>query len=340
MITGYDMESNRNLDRIRVFAGSSVPALAEQTCARLGVPLGDAVIDSFPDGETTIKLEDDVRGRDCFVIQSTSPPVNDNLMELLIFIDSLRRASADRITAVIPYFGYARQDRKAEGRTPITAKLVANMITTAGVDRVLAMDLHADQIQGFFDIPVDHLTAAPMICGHFKSLNLNDIVLVSPDVGNIKTANKFASQLGGELAVIDKRRTGGDRATAVNIIGDVAGKTVCIFDDMITTAGTATEAARLVREHGAVEVCLAATHAVFAGPAFERLSGAGLKHLVITDTIALSAEDSARLPNLTTLTVSNLLAEAIRRIHHHESISALFKEPSDSCSAIDARVGG
>ena len=333
------MASSHNLDRIRVFAGSGVPALARKTCDHLGVSLGNVAIESFPDGETTIKLEDDVRGRDCFVIQSTCPPVNDNLMELLIFIDSLRRASADQITAVIPYFGYARQDRKSEGRTPITAKLVANMITTAGANRVLAMDLHAAQLQGFFDIPVDHLAAAPIICDHFKSLNLKNTVLVSPDVGNIKTANKFASQLGGEMAVIDKRRTSGDQASAVNIIGDVAGKTVCIFDDMITTAGTVTEAARLVREHGAINVCVAATHAVLSGPAYERLASANLMHLVVTDTIAHSPEKTALLPNLTTLTVSNLLAEAIKRIHHHESISAMFTEHSESPGTADVAVG-
>ncbi len=329
MMACRDTRGEADLNRLCVFAGSAVPDLVDRVCERLGIQRGEAVIDQFPDGETTIKLEDDVRGRDCFVVQSTCPPVNDNLMELLIFIDSLRRASADRITAVIPYFGYARQDRKSEGRTPITAKLVANMIATAGVDRVLAMDLHADQIQGFFDIPVDHLTATPVLCRHFESLNLENIAIVSPDIGNIKTANKFASHLGGELAVIDKRRTSGDHATAVNIIGDVRGKTVCIFDDMVTTAGTATEAARLVREHGAVGVCLGATHAVFAGPAFERLRKAEFAHLVVTDTIPMSEDAKAKLPNLTVLTVSDLIAEAIRRIHHHESISALFKEHND-----------
>ncbi len=329
MMAHRDTHGNRDLARLTVFGGSAVPDLTDKICGRLGIERGKATIDYFPDGETTIKLEDDVRGRDCFIVQSTCPPVNDNLMELLIFIDSLRRASADRITAVIPYFGYARQDRKTEGRTPITAKLVANMIATAGVDRVLAMDLHADQIQGFFDIPVDHLTATPVLCRHFESLNLKNIALVSPDVGNIKTATKFATALGGELAVIDKRRTSGDRAEAVHIIGDVDGRTVCIFDDMVTTAGTATEAARLVREHGAIDVCLGATHAVFAGPAFERLRKAELMHLVVTDTIALSEDAKSQLPDLTVLTVSDLIAEAIRRIHHHESISALFKKDND-----------
>ncbi len=319
-------DCNHDLNRLRIFSGSSVPSLAGKICEHLGVAPGRATIDYFPDGETLIKLEDDVRGRDCFVVQSTCPPVNNNLMELLIFIDSLRRASADRITAVIPYFGYARQDRKTEGRTPITAKLVANMIASAGAHRVLAMDLHADQIPGFFDMPVDHLTAAPVLCRHFQSLQLENIALVSPDVGNIKTANRFAARLGGDLAVIDKRRSAGGTATAIRIIGDVSGKTVCIFDDMITTAGTATEAARIVREHGAGDVCLGATHAVFADPAFDRLEKANFKHIVATDTIGTTEEAKRRLPNLTTLTVADLIAEAIRRIHHHESVSALFKE--------------
>lgn len=324
MMRGHHKDESGNHKHMRVFAGGSVLDLADAICKHLEIERAAAKVDSFPDGELTIKIEDDVRGKDCFVIQSTCPPVNDNLMELLIFIDSLRRASADRITAVMPYFGYARQDRKSEGRTPITAKLVANLITTAGADRVLAMDLHADQIQGFFDIPVDHLTAAPVLVKHFKSLNLKNIALLSPDVGNIKTANKFTSDLGGDLAVVDKRRTAGDRTTAVNIIGDVKGKTVLIFDDMITTGGTATEAAILVREHGAVACCLGATHAVFAESAFERLAQAEFKHLVVTDTIAISSEAKARLKQLTVLTVADLIGEAIRRIHYHESISALF----------------
>jgi ribose-phosphate pyrophosphokinase len=246
-------------------------------------------------------------------------------MELLIFIDSLRRASADRITVVMPYFGYARQDRKSEGRTPITAKLVANLLTTAGVDRVLTMDLHADQIQGFFDIPLDHLTAAPVLGEYFKSLNLKNITLLSPDVGNIKTANKFTSQLGGELAVIDKRRTSGTTISAVNIIGDVRGKTVLIFDDMITTAGTATAAAKLVREHGAEKVYLGATHAIFAGPALERLQEAEFESVVVTDTTPVGEKTIGVLNHLKVLSVADLIGEAIRRIHEHESISALFR---------------
>ncbi len=283
------------------------------------------MVSSFPDGETVIKIEDDVRGKDCFVVQSTSLPVNDNLMELLIFIDSLRRASAKRITAVIPYYGYARQDRKSEGRTPITAKLVANMLTTAGVDRVLTMNLHADQIQGFFDIPLDHLTAAPVLAKHFMDRHLQDAVLVSPDVGNIKFGSDFASRIGGELAVIHKRRISGTETVAVNIIGDVKGKKVMMFDDMIATAGTVSEAARLVRKHGATEVYVAATHAVFAGPAVERLNAAELSEIVVTDTIAVPDEVRTGLKNLTILSVADLVGEAIRRIHEHRSISELFR---------------
>lgn len=326
MMRGSHKNDDGNLKQMRIFSGSSNPQLTAQICASVGVEMGGAVIDHFPDGETSIKLEDDVRGRDCFVVQSTCPPVNDNLIELLIFIDCLRRASADRITAVIPYFGYARQDRKSEGRTPITAKLVANLIVTAGADRVLAMDLHADQIQGFFDIPVDHLHAAPVLCEHFRALGLKNITIVSPDVGNIKTANNFTSRLGGELAVIDKRRRSGDSTTMVNIIGEVEGKTVLIFDDMITTAGTATQAAQLVRDRGATAVCLGATHPVFAAPAIERLRKAEFSHLVVTDTVPLSAEAHRALPNLKILTVAKLMGEAIRRIHTHESVSALFTE--------------
>jgi ribose-phosphate pyrophosphokinase len=319
-------ESSSGLDDLRIFSGGSLPDLVDGMVRHLGVAAAAASIDSFPDGETTIKIEDDVRGKDCFVVQSTCPPVNDTLMELLIFIDSLRRASADRITAVIPYFGYARQDRKSEGRTPITAKLVANMLVTAGVDRVLTMDLHAAQLQGFFDIPVDHLTAVPVLGKHFRKLKLDNTVLLSPDVGNLKTANKYLEILGGELAIVDKRRRSGSETTAASIIGDVSGKTVLIFDDMITTGGTAAAAARLAREQGAVDVCLGATHAVFAEPAIERIGGAEFKHLVVTDTIPLPGTTRGRFRNLEVLSVADLMGEAVRRIHQNLSISALFSE--------------
>jgi ribose-phosphate pyrophosphokinase len=245
-------------------------------------------------------------------------------MELLILIDSLRRSSAKRITAVIPYYGYARQDRKAEGRTPITAKLVANMITTAGAHRVLTMNLHADQIQGFFDIPVDHLTAAPVLAKHFTAQQLQNAVLVSPDVGNIKFGSDFATRFGSELAVVHKRRLAGDSTVAVSIVGDVKGKNVMMFDDMITTAGTVCEAAKLVREHGAEGVYVAATHGVFAGPAVERLVAAELNEIVVTDTVALRPDAKKRLGNLVVLSVADLIGEAILRIHEHRSVSALF----------------
>lgn len=319
------MSTDRDTNGLVIFGGTASSALADRICAYLELPRGRATVSRFPDGETLVKIEEDVRGKDCFVVQSTSPPVNDNLMELLIFIDCLRRASAKRITAVIPYYGYARQDRKSEGRTPITAKLVANMLSKAGVNRVLTMNLHADQIQGFFDIPVDHLTAAPVLAEHFQSRHLQDAVLVSPDVGNIKFGNDFASRIGGELAVIHKRRTAGDTAVAVRIIGDVKGKKVMMFDDMITTAGTVSEAAKLVRQHGATDIYVGATHGVFAGPALDRLAGAELTEIVVTDTIPTTPEVKNRLKNLTVLSVSALVGEAIRRIHEHRSVSALFR---------------
>jgi ribose-phosphate pyrophosphokinase len=316
--------SDRAADGIVVFGGTASGDLTDGICDYLKIRRGRAAVSRFPDTECLVKLEDDVRGKDCFVVQSTCPPVNDNLMELLIFIDCLRRASANRITAVIPYYGYARQDRKSEGRTPITAKLVANLLTVAGVNRVLTMNLHADQIQGFFDIPVDHLTAAPVLAKHFQRRELQDAVLVSPDVGNIKFGNDFASRIGGELAVIHKRRLTGDSTIAVNIIGHVEGRKVMMFDDMITTAGTVYEAAKLVRTHGAVGIYAAATHGVFAPPAMERLLAAKLDEIVVTDTIPVRQEIRDRLSQLTVISVADLIGEAIQRIHEHRSVSALF----------------
>ena len=309
---------------LKVFGGTSNPELAKAIADAARVPLGRANIDYFPDGETLIKLEDDVRGRDCFVVQSTCPPVNENLMELLIFVDCLRRASASRITAVMPYFGYARQDRKSEGRTPITAKLVANLIYEAGAHRVLAMDLHADQIQGFFDLPVDHLSALPVIARHVARLKVSNGVIVSPDVGNVKQATAYAVRLGMELAVIDKRRLAGDSTTASRVIGDVSGKTVLLFDDMITTGGTAVEAICLLRKHGAERFLLAATHPVFAGSAVDRIQAAGIERVIVTNTIPLGENVRKGLPNINVLSVAPLLGEAIRRIHLHQSVSALF----------------
>ena len=324
MTREHGTAADYDADGLVIFGGTASSELTDRICRYLKLRRGRATVSRFPDGETLVKIEDDVRGRDCFVVQSTSPPVNDNLMELLIFIDSLRRASAKRITAVIPYYGYARQDRKSEGRTPITAKLVANMVAKAGVNRVLTMNLHADQIQGFFDIPLDHLTAAPVLAQQFLDRQLHDAVLVSPDVGNIKFGSDFAARIGQELAVIHKRRLTGDATVAVSIIGDVKGKKVMMFDDMIATAGTVCEAAKLVRKHGAGEIFVAATHAVFAGPAVERLRAAELNEIVVTDTIPLRPEVREGLKNLTVLSVADLVGEAIRRIHEHRSVSALF----------------
>ncbi len=312
---------------LKVFSGRASTQLAEGICRNLDVPLGQGHTEMFPDGEIIVKLLEDVRGKDCFVIQSTYHPVNAHLMELLIYIDCLKRASAQRITAVIPYFGYARQDRKDEGRTPITAKLVANLITTAGADRVLAMDLHAAQIQGFFDIPVDHLIAAPVFVEHIESIRdqLGDIVLVSPDVGNVKTANMYANMLNGDLAIIDKRRQSGSEVVSANIIGDVKGRTVLMFDDMISTAGTICAAARLVMEQGAKDVIALATHAVLVGLAMERLQDSPISKVIIADTIPSEGRCDKIEDKLTVLSVADLLGNAIHRIHHQKSVSALFQ---------------
>ncbi len=325
---------------LKVFGGTSCPDLVNEIARVLDIRAGLANVGSFPDGETIIKLDDDVRGRDCYVVQSTCPPVNENLMELLIFIDCLRRASARRITAVIPYFGYARQDRKAEGRTPITAKLVANLISQAGAHRVLAMDLHAEQIQGFFDLPVDHLSATPVISEYIADLKLSDCVVVSPDVGNVKTANAYASLLGKDLAVIDKRRQSGSKTVATRVIGSVEGKQVLVFDDMITTAGTATEAIRILRDHGAKSFILAATHPVFAGQALERLAKADIDQIIVTNTIPMRDEVTRTLGNVKVLSVARLLGEAIRRIHLNQSVSALFAPREASEGGKSRSTGG
>jgi ribose-phosphate pyrophosphokinase len=321
----HEMDMTGNVGDLKIFGGTASTELTDKICGYLNVERGKAITSHFPDGETLVKLESDVRGKDCFVVQSTSPPCNDNLMELLIFIDCLRRASAQRITAVIPYYGYARQDRKSEGRTPITAKLVANMLMTAGADRALTMNLHADQIQGFFDIPVDHLTAAPVLARHFLKRNPENPVLVSPDIGNIKFGGDFSRRLGSELAVIHKRRVTGDSTVAVTMVGNVKGKSVLMFDDMITTAGTVCDAAKLVRENGAKAIFVGATHGVFAGPAIDRLLAADLDEIVVTDTVALKPGVQERLKHFTVLSVAGLIGEAIKRIHEHKSVSALFE---------------
>lgn len=310
---------------INIFAGRSNPQLAQKISAYLGTPLGKLQLEDFPDGEISLRVQEDVRGRDVFVVQSTCTPGNKHLMELLICIDALKRASAARITAVIPYFGYARQDRKDLGRVPITAKLVANLLTVAGTNRILTIDLHADQIQGFFDIPVDNLSAQPVLTAYFESQNVESITLVSPDIGNAKRARIYAERLGGELAIIDKRRISGSEAVSYNIIGDVKGKTVIMVDDIIATGGTLVQAAKIVRDRGAERVIASATHGVLCGPAVQRLSDGAIDQLAVTDTIPLRDEARDQLSNkLTVLTVSELLGEAIRRIHRNESVSSLF----------------
>ncbi|MEN6404831.1 MAG: ribose-phosphate pyrophosphokinase [Thermoguttaceae bacterium] len=314
------------MNSMKLFTGRAHPVLAKRICEYLGLPLGRAVMGNFPDGEISCKIDEDVRGRDVFLLQPTCPPVNETLMELLIMIESFKRASADRITAVVPYFGYARQDRKDEGRVPITAKLVANLITRAGADRVLAMDLHTAQIQGFFDIPVDHLYAAPVIDEHFKSMGFSDnddFVVVSPDEGSIKRALAHMARLGGHLAIIDKRRSSAEKTKQANVIGgQVEGRTALIFDDMISTAGSICGAAEVMHQHGAKQVYLAATHGLLVGNAVEKLQNAPIDGLILTDTIPVPPEK--HIPKLTILSIAPLLGEAIKRIHRNESVSRLF----------------
>lgn len=320
--------SHPESNQLRVFAGRGTKRFAQKLCDHLDIPLGRCATESFPDGELIVKIEEDVRGRDCYVVQSTCKPVNDSLMELLIFIDSLRRASAKRITAVIPYFGYARQDRKDEGRVPITAKLVANLITESGADRVLTLDLHAAQIQGFFDIPVDHLSAMPIFTEYLlgRQEELGEIVLVSPDIGNIKVANVYADLLNGDLAIIDKRRKSGDLVQAANIVGEVDGRTVLMFDDMISTAGTICEAAKLVMNRGARRVIAGATHGVLVGLAMERLAESPIDTVILSDSIPLGERCAPIQSKLVELTVTGLMGEAIRRIHLDQSVSVLFRK--------------
>ena len=312
------------INTLKVFGGTSCPDLTESICQYLEVPAGLAKVEMFPDGEKFIKLEEDVRGKDCFVIQSTSAPVDINLMELLIFLDCLKRASARRITAVIPYFGYARQDRKDEGRVPITAKLVANMLTIAGANRVLSIDLHAAQIQGFFDIPVDHLMAEPVLVEYFKSKNIQDLTIVSPDVGNMKTAARYASALGGDLAIIHKKRISGSEVECGEIIGEVKGRNVVMCDDMISTAGTMCSAAKLVKDRGAKSIIVGASHGVFAGSAIERIKAAPFDEVIVTDTIPQTAQNE--IPNMKVLSIAKLLGEAIKRTHRNKSISSMFQK--------------
>ena len=310
---------------LKIFSGGANRQLAEDICGFLHLSLGQISLSTFPDGERHCKIEEDVRGRDVFLIQPTSPPVNDNLMELLIMIDSCKRASASRITAVIPYFGYARSDRKDEGRVPIAAKLCANLITRAGADRVLTMDLHAAQIQGFFDVPVDHLYAAPVLNKHFIDLGIKEenLAVVSPDEGSIKRAIGHVRRLGGKLAIVDKRRASALETTQENLIGGpIDGRVALMFDDMISTAGSICGAAELVKNAGAREIHVAATHGVFCGPALERLENSPITSVIVTDTIPLG--EAAKVSKIKQLTVAPLLAEAIKRVHHDQSISDIF----------------
>ena len=311
---------------IKVFSGNANLPLAEEICKMLGISLGKALVGRFPDGEAEIKIEENVRGADCFIVQPTSFPANDNLMELLLLMDALRRASAGRITAVLPYYGYGRQDRKAEPRVPISAKLVANLIQAAGADRVLTMDLHAGQIQGFFDIPVDHLYTNPVIIDYFKKKSFvtsekGSLVVVSPDAGGVERARAFAKRLDADLAIVDKRRLSPREAAIMNIVGDVRGKNAILIDDIIDTAGTLCKACDALINAGAKKVYAGCAHAILAGPAMERLNAATFEEVVVTNTIPLK---SSKPPYLTVLSVGRLLADAIGRIHDGSSISELF----------------
>jgi ribose-phosphate pyrophosphokinase len=309
-------------ERLRVFTGTAHPQLARDICAHMGVPLGSASLARFPDGEINLKIEVDVRGADVFVVQPTCPNVHENLFELLSFADCLRRASADRITAVIPYFGYARKDRKDEGRVPINAKLVANLLVTAGYDRVVAVDLHAAQIQGFFDIPVDHLYARPVMLERVRELETQDLMVVSPDIGGTKLARAYAKDLGCDLAIIDKRRITGEQTVIEHVIGDVSKRDVLLVDDMVSTGGSIVDAARIVKEKGARKVFIVATHAVLSGNAVQRLNGAEVEKILFADTVPVHDKG---IQKLQVCSMAQLLARAIDRIHRSESVSKLFE---------------
>lgn len=309
-------------EKLSVFTGNANPKLAEEICSYLDIPLGTALVSRFSEGEIRVKIDENVRGKDVFVVQPTSPPSNDNLMELLILIDALKRASARRITAVVPYYGYARQDRKDQPRVPITAKLVANLITVAGADRLLTMDLHAGQIQGFFDIPVDHLYAVNIFVDYFLKLKLKDLVIVSPDVGGIKMARAYAKRFRASLGIVDKRRISPDEAEAIHILGDVENKNVVIVDDLIATGSSLIEAVEALRGHKVKDIYAAITHPVLSGPAIKKVDKSSLKELVVTNTIPV--DDHKRHPKIKVLSVASLLGEAIKRIHKEESVSSLF----------------
>ncbi|MFA5644861.1 MAG: ribose-phosphate pyrophosphokinase [Candidatus Ratteibacteria bacterium] len=303
-------------------SGNANLSLAKKIADYLNKPLATINISRFFDGEVSVQIEENIRGKDIFFIQPTSPPVNENLMELLVILDAIRRASPKRLTVVIPYYGYARQDRKDRPRVPITAKLVANLLVAAGAQRILAMDLHAPQIQGFFDIPVDHLFAAPVLTNYLKQKKLNNPVVVSPDVGSVKTARAFAKRLNATLAIVDKRRDGPASVEAVHLIGAVKGCDAVIVDDMISTGGTLAEAAKALKEHGASLVIAACTHGVFSGPSFDHLTQSQISEIIVTDTVFHQSPPA--VPSLTVLSVSELLGEAIKRIHLETSVSSLF----------------
>ncbi len=315
----------RAKDELEIFTGSSNPALAREVCEHLGVRLGEAEVGRFPDGEVMVEVRENVRGGDCFVLQSICTPPNDNLMELLLLMDALRRASAKRISAVIPYFGYSRQDRKVAPRVPISAKLVADVVTAAGASRVLTVDLHAGQIQGFFNIPVDNLYAMPVLIQYLrKRLEGRRVSVVSPDAGGVERARAFARRLNANLAIIDKRRPRASEVAEMQLVGEVRDSSALLVDDMIDTAGTITEAAKVVMNAGANEVLACATHPILSDPACERLNKSNIKEMITTNTIPLRAKAQAELASLKVLSVASLIAEAIRRIHNEESVSSLF----------------
>jgi len=310
-------------DRLQIFTGNAHPALSREICHHLDMEVGRAMMRTFADGEIYLQIQENVRGADVFIIQPTCTPVDSNLMELLLMMDALKRASAERITAVLPYYGYARQDRKDKPRVPISARLVAALLETAGADRVLTVDLHAAQIQGFFDIPVDHLFAAPVMIEYFKSLNVPDITVVSPDAGGVERARAFAKRLNAPLAIIDKRREEANVAEVMNVVGEVAGRHCLLVDDLIDTAGTLVKGADALMEKGAVSVSACATHAVLSGPAVKRIEESCLREVVVTNSIPLSDEkkNSSRIKSLS---IANLLAQAIKSIHEETSVSVLF----------------
>ncbi|MFH0855344.1 MAG: ribose-phosphate pyrophosphokinase [Candidatus Omnitrophota bacterium] len=311
------------MDKLAIFSGNAHPGLARDICKYLKVKLSEALVAKFSEGEIRVKINENIRGKDVFVVQPTCPPTNENLMELLIMMDAMRRSSAQRITAVMPYFGYARQDRKDQPRVPITAKLVANLLTTAGASRILTMDLHAGQIQGFFDIPVDHLFSIGVFIDYFEQMGMKDLVVVSPDVGSIKMARAYAKRLGVPLAIIDKRRESPEKTEAMHILGEVEGKNTIVVDDLVATGSSLFEGVDALNKAGAKNIYAAIAHGVLSGPAIERLDKCvNLKELVITDSIPL---DGNRVhPKIKVLSVANLLGEAIKRIHNEESVSSLF----------------